>query len=69
MPTDLLNKRFCIPSKKCKKRGGWVAITRLPKQSQHRVTARIALYFVQDQGESAEFISINEHFQRRDWAK
>jgi hypothetical protein len=28
------------------------------------VTAQIALYFVQEQGESAEFTGVNEHFQR-----
>ncbi len=27
------------------------------------VTTQIALYFAQEQGESAEFIGINEHFQ------
>jgi hypothetical protein len=33
------------------------------------VTAQIALYFVQEQGESAEFTSVNEHFQRGYWTK
>ncbi len=27
------------------------------------VTAQIALYFAQEQGESAEFTCVNEHFQ------
>ncbi len=30
------------------------------------VTAQIALYFAQEQGESAEFTGVNEHFQRGD---
>jgi hypothetical protein len=33
------------------------------------VTAQITLYFVQEQGESAEFTSVNEHFPNSDWAK
>jgi hypothetical protein len=33
------------------------------------VTAQIALYFVQEQGESAEFTGVNEHFQRGYWTK
>lgn len=33
------------------------------------VTAQIALYFVRAQGESAQFTSVNEHFQRRDQTK
>jgi len=33
--------------------------------SHKNVTTQIVLYFIQYQGESAEFIGINEHFQRR----
>jgi hypothetical protein len=33
------------------------------------VTAQIALYFVQEQGESAEFTGVNEHFQHSYWTK
>ncbi len=33
------------------------------------VTAQIARYFVQEQGESAEFTCVNEHFQRGYWTK
>jgi predicted chitinase len=33
------------------------------------VTARIALYFSQEQGESAEFTCVNEHFPDGDWGK
>jgi hypothetical protein len=36
---------------------------------QNPVTAQIACYFVQEQGESAEFTDVNEHFQRRYWTK
>jgi hypothetical protein len=37
--------------------------------SAKSIIAQIALYFVQEQGESAEFIGINEHFPDSDWAK
>jgi hypothetical protein len=33
------------------------------------VTAPLVRYFVQEQGESAEFTGVNERFQRGDWAK
>jgi hypothetical protein len=33
------------------------------------VTAQIALCFVQEQGESAEFTGINEYFPDGDWTK
>ena len=33
--------------------------------SAKSVTAQIALYFIQEQGESVEFIGINEHFHTR----
>ena len=38
-------------------------------QVNNKVTTQLALYFVQEQGESAQFISINEHFQRSYWTK
>jgi len=36
---------------------------------RNSVTAQIACYFAQEQGESAEFTCVNEHFQRGYWAK
>jgi hypothetical protein len=33
------------------------------------IDAQIAFCFVQEQGESAEFTDVNEHFQRSDWTK
>jgi hypothetical protein len=33
------------------------------------VVAQIALYFVQEQGESAEFTGVYKHFQRSYWTK
>jgi hypothetical protein len=36
---------------------------------RNSVTAQIARYFVQGQGESAEFTGVNEHFQRSNWEK
>ncbi len=33
------------------------------------VTAQLVRYFVQEQGESAEFTGVNEHFPDDDWAK
>ena len=36
---------------------------------RNSVTAQIARYFAQEQGESAEFTGVNEHFQRGYWAK
>ncbi len=32
-------------------------------------TAQIALYLFQEQGESAEFTGVNEHFPDGDWGK
>jgi hypothetical protein len=37
--------------------------------SANPATAQIALYFVQEQGESAEFTGVNEHFQHSYWTK
>jgi hypothetical protein len=33
------------------------------------ITAQLTLYFFQEQGESAEFTSVNEHFPGGDWRK
>jgi hypothetical protein len=33
------------------------------------VVAQIALYLVQEQGESAEFTGVNEHFPDSDWTE
>ncbi len=35
----------------------------------HDVTIQLALWFVQEQGESAEFTGVNEHFPGSDWTK
>jgi hypothetical protein len=35
----------------------------------NQVTAQSALYFVQEQGESAQFTGVNEHFERSNWIK
>ncbi len=37
--------------------------------SAKSVTAQVVLYCIQEQGESAEFTGINEHFPDSDWAK
>jgi hypothetical protein len=33
------------------------------------VIAQLVRYLVQEQGESAEFTGVNEHFQRGNWGK
>jgi hypothetical protein len=37
--------------------------------SMKSVTAQLALYFVQEQGESAVFTGVNEYVPDCDWAK
>jgi len=38
-------------------------------QRHFEITQIAACYFAQEQGESAEFTCVNEHFQRSYWAK
>ncbi len=46
-----------------------LAIANNSVTQRNSVTAQLAHYFAQEQGESAEFTGINEHFPDSDWAK